>query len=117
MPFEEQYRTFKAEGAIPKDAFVMVVNNDPDELTVDVATAPGEAVGTAASEAFAAGDRISVILFDITRNAIASAAIAPADYVDITAAGKIVTGVLGAAHVALSTAALDGDTVEIAETK
>ena len=66
---------------------------------------------------FAAGDRVTVILYGRTRDAIASAAIAAGAYVDATAGGEVVAGILGAAHVALTASAAQGDLVELAETR
>ena len=114
---EDQYRTFKAETALAKNIFVKVKGNDPDEVTVELATTVSESVGTTAAEAFSAGDRIAVILYDRTRIGVSSAAIVTGAIVDVTAAGKLVTAAGAGNFVALSPASGADEEIEVAKTE
>lgn len=107
-------KTFTASAAVAKHARVVL---DATSGKVDAAVITDREIGTALTEAFADGDRISIKLRSAsgTHKMIALAAIARNATCFTAAAGKVSTTAVTAFEVgiALDASAADGDIIEV----
>lgn len=99
--------TFSTVAALPKFSQVIATST---EGQVDVAVAAStKIIGYSLGESFGAGGKVAVRLYERPRIGIASAAIVAGAFVEVTAAGQLVSVAGPTELVALTPAAAAGD--------